>query len=148
MMKLCASPSADALPLLSRRSLLMRCGMGFGMVSLSGLLGRDQLLADTTDTPLHTRPRAKRVIHVFLNGGLSQVDSFDPKPVLTKNDGKPLPYRHPFTPFMTGHAMASPFRFKKCGECGTEVSELFPHIGGVVDELCLIRSMFCCLLAV
>lgn len=141
-MRLSELPLADPVPLLSRRKLLQRCGMGFGMVGLAGMLGQDRLLAATVgDTPPHSRPRAKRVIHIFLNGGLSQVDSFDPKPVLTKNDGKPLPYRHPFTPFMTGHAMASPFRFRPCGECGTEVSELFPHIGGVVDELCLVRSM-------
>jgi hypothetical protein len=81
------------------------------------------------------------VIHIFLNGGLSQVDSFDPKPMLTRHDGKQLPYRNPFTPFMTGHAFASAFKFRRYGECGTEVSELFPQIGGVVDELCLVRSM-------
>ncbi len=73
----------EAAPLLSRRRMLTRCGMGFGMVSLAGLLGRDRVLADTIATPLHMRPRAKRVIHIFLNGGLSQVDSFDPKPILT-----------------------------------------------------------------
>jgi len=133
------SPIAQTL---SRRNLLKQCGMGLGTLGLAGLLNQEQLLATEADALLpHARPRAKRVIHVFLNGGLSQVDSFDPKPVLSKNNGKPLPYRHPFTPFMTGHAMASPFRFQPYGECGTEVSELFPHIGSVVDELCLVRSM-------
>ena len=94
-MRLSELPLADPVPLLSRRKLLQHCGMGFGMVGLAGMLGQDRLLAATVgDTPPHSRPRAKRVIHIFLNGGLSQVDSFDPKPVLTKNDGKPLPYRH------------------------------------------------------
>ncbi len=135
-------PSAASPMLLSRRKLLQRFGMGFGMIGLTGALDQDRVLAAVAgNTSPHIEPRAKRVIHIFLNGGLSQVDSFDPKPVLTKNDGKPLPYRHPFTPFMTGHAMASPFRFRACGECGTKVSELFPHIGSVVDELCLVRSM-------
>ena len=136
-------PSRESLALqpLSRRTLLKRCGMGFGAIGLAGLLHQEQLLAAPANALPQMRPRAKRVIHVFLNGGLSQVDSFDPKPILTKNHGKPLPYRHPFTPSMTGHAMASPFRFRPHGACGTEVSELFPHIGSIVDELCLVRSM-------
>ena len=127
----------------SRRALLARTGMGFGFLGLTGLLQGEGLLAamPQAERQSHFAPRAKRVIHIFLNGGLSQVDSFDPKPMLTRHNGKQLPYRNPLTPFMTGHAFASPFKFRRSGQCGTEVSELFPRIGGVVDELCLVRSM-------
>ena len=82
-------PSRESLALqpLSRRTLLKRCGMGFGAIGLVGLLHHEQLLAAPANALPQMRPRAKRVIHVFLNGGLSQVDSFDPKPILTKNHG-------------------------------------------------------------
>ena len=130
-------------PGITRRTLLTRTGMGFGMLGLAGLLDSEGLLASVSSGSQrpHFSPRAKRVIHIFLNGGLSQVDSFDPKPMLTRYDGKQLPYRNPLTPFMTGHAFASPFKFPRCGECGTEISELFPHIGSVADDLCVVRSM-------
>jgi hypothetical protein len=91
--------------------------------------------------PPHFTPRAKRVIFLFLNGGLSQVDSFDYKPMLDKYDGKPLPYETPRTEFATGNLMRSPFTFKQYGQNGTWVSELFPKIGSMIDDFCVIRSM-------
>ena len=104
-------------PGITRRTLLTRTGMGFGMLGLAGLLDSEGLLASVSSGSQrpHFSPRAKRVIHIFLNGGLSQVDSFDPKPMLTRYDGKQLPYRNPLTPFMTGHAFASPFKFLRSG---------------------------------
>ncbi len=87
-------------------------------------------------------PRAKRVIFLFMNGGLSQVDSFDPKPMLEKYHGQPLPGGSVATERKTGTLMQSPFTFKKYGKSGIEVSELFPHVGECVDDICFIRSMY------
>ena len=89
----------------------------------------------------HFPPKAKHVIFVFLTGGLSSIDSFDHKPMLDKYDGKPLPYATPRTEFATGNLMRSPFTCTKYGQNGTEVSEIFPQIGGVIDEFCQVRSM-------
>src|SRR5262249_46337645 len=91
--------------------------------------------------PPHFAPKAKSIIFVFLRGGLSQVDSFDPKPMLDKFDGKPLPYDAPRTEFTTGNLMRSPFSFKRHGKSGAMVSEIFPCIGDVIDDFCLVRSM-------
>jgi hypothetical protein len=91
--------------------------------------------------PPHFAPKAKHVIVVFLQGGLSQVDSFDYKPMLGKYDGKPLPYETPRTEFATGNLMRSPFVFRKYGQSGIEVSELFPHIAENIDDFCIVRSM-------
>jgi hypothetical protein len=85
-------------------------------------------------------PRAKRVIHLFMNGGPSHVDTFDPKPALTKHAGKPIPSNLP-TERKTGAAFASPFRFRKYGESGIEVSELFARTAEHIDDICVIRSM-------
>ena len=88
----------------------------------------------------HFAGKAKHVIFLFLNGGLSQVDSFDPKPALVKYNGQPLPGGNPKTERRTGNLMQSPFAFKRYGQSGLEVSELFPHIGSCVDDICFIRS--------
>ena len=87
------------------------------------------------------RREAKHVIFLFMNGGLSQVDSFDPKPMLDKYHGQPLPGGTVATERKTGALMRSPFTFKKYGQCGMEVSELFPHVGACADDICFIRSM-------
>jgi hypothetical protein len=87
------------------------------------------------------KPKAKHVIFLFMNGGLSQVDSFDPKPMLDKYDGKPLPGEVPEHERKVGNLMKSPFSFKKYGKSGIEVSELFPHLGDCIDDVCVIRSM-------
>jgi hypothetical protein len=88
----------------------------------------------------HFAPRAKNVVFVFLSGGLSAIDSFDYKPMLDRYDGKPLPYITPRTEFATGNLMRSPFAFTKYGKNGTAVSEIFPKMGGIIDEFCQIRS--------
>src|SRR3954471_16363777 len=136
------------LPIASRREALRAMGGGFGMVALANMLG-DSLQAAPENTAAgpwapkapHFPPTAKNVIFIFLRGGLSQVDSFDRKPMLDKYDGKPLPYEAPRTEFTTGNLMRSPFSFRKYGQSGVEVSEIFPHIGQNIDEFCLIRSM-------
>src|SRR3989454_4457300 len=99
--------------------------------------GQDSLDVRKLDHPA----RAKRVIFLFMNGGLSQVDSFDPKPMLDKYHGKPLPGGEIATERKTGALMKSPFAFKKYGKAGIEVSELFPHVGECADDICFIRSM-------
>jgi hypothetical protein len=86
--------------------------------------------------------KAKRVIFLFMNGGLSQVDSFDPKPMLDKYHGQPLPGGSIATERKTGALMRSPFTFKKYGQCGMDVSELFPHVGECADDICFIRSVY------
>ena len=137
--------------ILSRRDMLRRTGMGFGSIALGGLLaesgmGGQALAADlNSGSPLaprapHFAPKAKRVIHLFMNGGPSQVDTFDPKPELTKQHGKTLANSLP-TERKTGTAFKSPFSFKKYGKSGIEISELFSNVGEVADELCVIRSM-------
>jgi hypothetical protein len=89
----------------------------------------------------HFRPQAKSIIHIFLNGGLSHVDSFDPKPELTRYDGRPLPIPRLVTERETGHAFGSPFAFKQYGQSGLPISELFAELGEHADDLCVIRSM-------
>jgi hypothetical protein len=130
---------------LTRRDLLRRCGMGFAAVSLPGLLGEAARAAVTDTAPLtprgpHFPARAKRVIHIFANGGASHLDTFDPKPALATHAGKPLP-RNLRTERKTGAAFPSPFKFAKHGKSGIEVSEIFPHVARCADELCVIRSM-------
>ena len=139
---------ADAF--LTRRDFLSRCGMGMGALSLAGILGETGLLtpahaADAVN-PLapkapHFPAKAKRVIHFFLNGGPSQVDTFDPKPALTKYAGKPLPSENPRTERKTGAALASPFKFQKYGQSGIEVSDIFPRVAEHIDDIAVIRSM-------
>lgn len=120
--------------MMTRRELLSTVGCGFGTVGLGRLLG-----APATGT--HHAPKAKQVIYLFLNGGPSQVDTFDPKPALTKMHGKPSPAGNLKTERRTGNLLASPFTFRPYGQSGTEVSEIFPRIGSVIDEFCVIRSM-------
>jgi hypothetical protein len=135
---------------LTRRELLCRSGMGFGALALGGLMTEAGLLAAPAQAavnPLlpkrpHFAPRAKRVVHLFLNGGPSQVDTFDPKPELTKYHGKSLPIPNLRTERRTGAALGTPFTFRKYGQSGLEVSEIFRHVGEwCADELCVIRSM-------
>ena len=130
----------------SRREFLSRCGMGFGAMSLASLFGTELkagqsgAVATLDNRAPHFPAKAKRVIHIFANGGPSQVDTFDPKPLLNKWHGKPLPVTLK-TERTTGAAFGSPFEFKPYGQSGTEVSELFPHVGECIDDICLIRSM-------
>ncbi len=133
---------------LTRRELLARCGTGFGALALAGILGNEaSAAADARSlTPLapqapHFPGKIKHVIHLFMNGGPSQVDTFDPKPMLAKYHGQPLPAGSLKTERKTGAAMRSPFTFQKYGQSGIEVSELFPNVAKHVDDLCVIRSM-------
>ncbi len=132
----------------TRRELLSRGGMGFGLLALAEVLKQDGALVQgaSVELPLapkrpHFAPRAKQVVHLFMNGGASQVDTFDPKPALDKYHGKPLPSPNLRTERKTGAAMRSPFSFRKYGQSGIEVSELFAHTARHVDEMCFIRSM-------
>lgn len=137
-------------PHLSRRDLLRRSSAGFGYLALLGLLAEEARAAGgpaaATD-PLAPRPpqfpaRAKRVIFVFLHGGPSQVDTFDQKPLLERDHGKPLPFAKPrIVSSPTGNLLKSPWSFQRYGQCGLPVSELFPHLGQRADDLCVINSM-------
>lgn len=129
---------------ISRRSMLRRVGTGLGVVGLAGLLKDEGLLASESN-PLapkiaHAAPRAKHIIHLFMNGGPSQVDTFDPKPGLEKYDGQIAP---PSIMIERNNSklMKSPFKFSKSGQSGIEVSELYPNVAKCIDDICVIRSM-------
>lgn len=129
--------------ILSRREMIRRSGIGFGTAALGSLLADSaagERKSPMAPQPPHFTPKAKRVIHLFMNGGPSHVDTFDPKPALAKNAGKELPFNLP-TERKTGAAFPSPYRFNKFGESGTEVSEIFPHVAQCVDDIAVIRSM-------
>ena len=123
-----------------RRNFLASCGMGMGLSALAPLLnGQGNPMLPKGP---HFTPKAKRVIHLFMNGGPSHVDTFDPKPELTKWHGKTLPDENRLnTERKTGTAYKSPFTFKKHGQSGLPVSDLFPHVAKHADDLCVIRSM-------
>ena len=137
---------------LTRRELIGRVGNGFAALGLMGLLGTESALASgqTKDVmglynPMapHKPPfpaKAKRVIFLFMNGGPSQVDTFDPKPALQKYAGQVIPLHLP-TERKTGAALPSPYGFKKYGQSGIEVSDIFPNVAKHVDDMCVIRSM-------
>jgi hypothetical protein len=134
---------------LSRRELLRRCGTGFGTIGLAGVLADAGLLAAENPQafgPLapkapHFPGKARRVVHLFMNGGISHVDSFDPKPLLDKYHGKPLPTPNLRTERKTGAAMRSPFAFQRYGKSGLEISELFAQTAAAhADDLCIVRS--------
>src|SRR5687767_11918542 len=137
-------PFGEFKPLLSRRDFLLRCGMGMGALGLAQTIGGVEIAAATNPlapkTP-HFAPKAKRVIHLFMNGGPSHVDTFDPKPALEKYAGKNLPTENLRTERKTGAAFPSPFKFKKYGKSGIEVSELFSHVAESIDDIAVIRSM-------
>ena len=120
----------------NRRRFLQQLGGGFGLVGLQGTLQ-----ADTVRQP-HFAPKAKHVIFLFLNGGMSQVDTFDPKPALTKHDGEPMPGPKIRTDRASGTLMRSPWEFRRHGQSGIEVSEIFPQIAQRIDDFCVIRSMY------
>ncbi|GEP43947.1 DUF1501 domain-containing protein [Brevifollis gellanilyticus] len=122
-------------PPLTRRDFLRRSGMGMAMLGLTDLQAAESLASKP-----HFAPKAKRVIHFFLNGGPSHVDTFDPKPALAKYDGKPIP-SHRLTERKTGAAFPSPFKFQRYGQSGIEVSELFEKTAAHIDDIAVIRSM-------
>lgn len=130
----------------SRRDCLRTAGTGLGMLGLIGLLNDQRLLAAGTTNPLAARPaehrpRARHIIHIYLNGGPSQIDTFDPKPALARYAGKPLPTGNLTTERPTGGALPSPFKFRKYGESGLEFSEIFARTAEHADDIAIIRSM-------
>ena len=127
----------EHVPLMSRRDLLRRAGMGFGLLGLAGTLQAAGRLSPTPRT--HFAPRAKRVIFLFMNGGPSHVDTFDPKPALQKHAGE-KPTGKLFRAAQAGFA-PSPFKFEPHGQSGIVLSELFPNLAQCAEDLCIIRSM-------
>ena len=135
---------------ISRREMLGRSGMGFGLLGLTSVLAADGMLATAAEPagrlgPLapklpHFAPKAKQVVHLFMNGGPSHVDTFDRKLALDKWHGKPVA-NSLRTERKTGAAMRSPFKFQRYGKSGIEVSELFAHTAECIDDIAVIRSM-------
>src|SRR3569623_2467459 len=133
----------------SRRELLVRSGMGIGMAGFAGWRADDGLLAAESrgySNPMAPKApqfpvKAKHVIHLFMNGGPSHLDTFDPKPSLQKYSGQSLPTEILKTERKTCAAFPSPFKFQKYGKSGIEVSELFSHTANCIDDICVIRSM-------
>lgn len=134
---------------LSRRAMLQQSGVGFGALALAGLLGQTAMAdqPSSSDNPMAVRPphfpaKAKRIIFLFMHGGPSQVDTFDYKPQLEKDDGKPVPFDKPrVVSGKTGNLLKSPWKFRPYGESGYYVSDLFPHVGKKVDEICFVNSV-------
>ncbi len=135
---------------LSRREALRRTAVGFGSLALADLVARAGATTRAAATPAHPlapraphfAPRAKRVIFLFMHGGPSHVDTFDHKPALIRDSGKPLPFEKPRVQFAkTGDLRKSPWEFRPHGQCGAMVSDLFPRVGALADDLCLIKSV-------
>ena len=136
-------------PVWTRREWLRRMGGGFGTLGLAGVLAAEARAGNASGPALnplaprapHFAPRARRVIFLFMNGGPSHVDTFDPKPMLAEYDGKKPPESIKINRNANSTLMRSPFSFAKYGQSGIEVSELYPELAGCVDDLCVIRSM-------
>ena len=147
------SPWNPHRPALSRRDFLTRTGLGLGALSLQTLgdpaaatgtldgLASLASLSPLAPKPPHFAPKARRVVHFFLNGGPSQVDTFDPKPALAKYAGQPLPGEYLRTERKTGAALPSPFKFSRYGQSGLEISEVFARTAAHADDIAVIRSM-------
>ncbi len=127
----------------TRREVLQRSALGFGALALTGMLAGEAAASDPASPRRpHFRARARRVIFLFMKGGPSHVDTFEHKPLLQRDHGKPLPFAKPKVTFaQTGNLLASPWKFREHGQCGHRVSELFPHVARHVDELCFLHSM-------
>lgn len=136
----------------SRRQMLRGCGAGFGALALTDLMARWATANPASQVgpitnPLaarspHFAPRAKRVIFLFMHGGPSHIDTFDYKPLLERDSGKPLPFDKPRVQFaQTGNLLRSPWKFQQYGQSGAWVSELFPHVGRCVDDIAFIKSL-------
>src|SRR6476469_7331308 len=132
----------------SRRQLLRSAGAGFGYLAFAGLCGLEAIArAGTAGSSLaprapHFPARARRVIFLFMHGGPSQIDTFDYKPLLERDHGKPLPFPKPrVVSAATGNLLRPPWKFMRHGQCGAWVSEIFPEVARHVDDLCFIHSM-------
>jgi hypothetical protein len=128
---------------ITRRDLLKNSALGFGALAFSSLLEAARGEAPTTRAhAAHFEPKAKRVIFMFMKGGPSAIDTFDPKPLLTRDHGKAYPLTRPRVTFAsTGTLLKSPWKFKQYGQCGQPVSELFPHVARHVDDICFVHSL-------
>ncbi len=132
-----------------RRQLLQQSAVGFGGLALAAMLGQETFAeeAGASSNPLvarapHHAPRAKRIVFLFMKGGPSHVDTFDPKPTLDRADGQPPPFDLPEVTFAKqGNLLKSPWKFKQFGQSGLPVSDLFPHVAQHVDDLCILRSV-------
>ena len=125
---------------LNRREMLARCSTGFGLMALQGLMASPAFAGAAQRS--HFRPRAKHVILCYMSGGVSQVDTFDPKPKLRELHGKPMPVKVERTQFNNnGNVMASPFEFKQHGQSGSWVSSLLPHLSSCVDDLTFFHTL-------
>lgn len=136
-------PITEAIPGISRRAILRACGTGLGSLALGELLTQE---ATASTSPLaerepHFPAKAKHVIHLFMNGGPSHVDSFDYKPNLSKYDGKTAPGGNLKTERPTGNVLGSPYKFQQYGESGIHVSELFSRTAQHIDDICVVNSM-------
>lgn len=135
--------------LATRRALLKNTALGFGHLAFAAMVAEveaNQLTLDRinplTAKQTHFRPRAKRVIFLFMKGGPSQVDTFDFKPQLLQDDGKELPFAKPRVQFAkTGKLLKSPWKFRSYGDGGIPISELFPHVAGHADDICFLHSV-------
>ncbi|CAN5216611.1 DUF1501 domain-containing protein [soil metagenome] len=129
---------------LTRRQMLSRCANGFGAVALAGLWA-EQGQANSGNVSVgvpHFPAKAKNVIFLFMDGGPSQMDTFDPKPRLAREHGQPIKMKTPPTQFNNvGNVLQSPWKFRPRGQSGTPVSDLFPHVAQCVDDLAVVRSM-------
>ncbi|MCA9138241.1 MAG: DUF1501 domain-containing protein [Planctomycetales bacterium] len=128
----------------SRRQLLRNSAVGFGHLAFTAMLGQQAIAAENPLAPKgpHFPARAKRIVFLFMKGGPSHVDTFDPKPMLDRDHGKAPPFQLPDVTFAKqGNLLKSPWKFKQYGESGLPVSELFPHVAQHVDDLCILRSV-------
>ncbi|MCA9101294.1 MAG: DUF1501 domain-containing protein [Planctomycetales bacterium] len=130
---------------LSRRHMLCRSALGFGSLAAASLLADASPAAASSSVAHapHFPPRARRVIFLFMKGGPSHIDTFEPKPLLDRDDGKPLPFDKPRVQFApTGNLLRSPWKFQRYGESGSAVSELFPHVARCVDDICFLHGVY------
>ncbi|MEO1526825.1 MAG: DUF1501 domain-containing protein [Planctomycetota bacterium] len=127
----------------TRRHLLKTSAVGFGHLAFASLLDEEARAASPLAMKApHFEPRAKRIVFLFMKGGPSHVDTFDPKPLLDRHHGQPPPFDLPEVTFAKqGNLLRSPWKFRRHGESGLPVSELFPNVAGLVDELCVLRSV-------
>ena len=130
----------------TRRTMLQRSAGGFGFLALQAMLGRELAQAAVVNPLAPKQPqfpaRAKRIVFLLMKGGPSHVDTFDPKPLLQRDHGKPYPFKQPRVQFAeTGKLLKSPWSFRQYGQSGLPVSELFPNVAQCVDDLCIVRSL-------
>ncbi len=134
---------------LSRREMLLRSANGFGALAMAALFGQATANAATSSEtgpwspkPTHYAPKAKSVIFLYMDGGPGSMDTFDPKPLLTKEHGQPFKMKMEPTQFdNNGNTLGSPWKFNQYGQSGLWVSDLFPHVAKCADDLCVIRSL-------